>query len=78
MCFGPSLASSATIAAPTPNRAITASSEIGWRMRNGSRRRAWAGSVRMTAVASPVEVPERAASMASASSRSATSDGTSA
>ena len=47
-------------------------------MRNGIRRRVRAGSVRMTAVASPVDVPLRAASMASVSSRSAISDGTSA
>ena len=66
------------ITPPTANSAITASSETGWRIRNGRRRLARAGSVRMTAVASPVEVPWRAASIASASSRSATSDGTSA
>ena len=68
----------ATTATATPTSATMASSEIGWRIRNGSRRRARAGSVRITAVASPVDVPERAASIASASSRSATSIGMSA
>ena len=67
-----------TITTATPIRAITPRIGSEWRIRNGSRRRALAGSVRMTAVASPVEVPWRAASSASASSRSAISDGTSA
>ncbi len=43
------------------------------RRRSGRRRRVPAGSVRSTAVASPVEVPVREASAASASSRSSSS-----
>ncbi len=65
------------IAAITASSAITPSTGSGWRIRNGSRRRVDSGSVRRTAVASPVDLPERAASIASASSRSAISVGTS-
>ena len=52
---------------------MTPSTGSGWRIRNGRRRRVDSGSVRSTAVASPVDLPERAASIASASSRSVTS-----
>ncbi len=68
---------SSTTATATAASASTAASEIECRMRNGSRLRARAGSVRITAVASPVELPCRAASIASVSSRSPISDGTS-
>ena len=54
---GPSLARIATIATATAISATTATMGSGRRIRNGSRRRALSGSVRMTAVASPVEVP---------------------
>ena len=67
-----------TIATATAIRPMITSTGSEWRIRNGSRRRARAGRVRMTAVASPVDVPWRAASSARASSRSAISDGTSA
>ena len=52
---------------------MTAKIGILRRTRNGTRRRALSGSVAMTAVASPVARPERAASTASASSRSVSS-----
>ena len=62
-------------AAPTATSPISAS-QPGWRIRNGSRRRARGEMVRMTLVASPVEPPARAVSSASTSSRSAISSWT--
>ena len=56
----PSLSTSAMIATRTAISAMTPSTGSGWRSRNGSRRRVDGGSVRRTAVASPVDLPERA------------------
>ena len=58
---------------PTAIMSTSSSTGIRIRSRSGSRRRVLAGSVRSTAVASPVEVPVREASAASASSRSSSS-----